>query len=147
MISTDKRRKLCNALLVCNLTFIWGNSLLPGELSGAISDWAKALLANLLPVGEPGESGGFLIRKLAHFTEFAALGALLSWHFGMRHKKKALPLICGIAAACIDETIQMFVPDRGPGIRDVLIDSCGVITGMLLLFGGHTLCKKKLFDH
>ena len=51
MIRTDKRLRLCITLLVCNLIFIWGNSLLPGEISGAFSDWVKSLLAHLLPVG------------------------------------------------------------------------------------------------
>ena len=35
MIRTSKRMRICTALLLCNLAFIWGNSLLPGELSGA----------------------------------------------------------------------------------------------------------------
>ena len=86
MIRTDKRLRLCTALLLCNLIFIWGNSLLPGEISGAISDWVKAILETLF--GSTGEDtpGGFPIRKLAHFTEFACLGALLFWRFGIDRK-------------------------------------------------------------
>jgi VanZ family protein len=136
--------RLCLALLVCNLVFIWGNSLLPGEVSGMISDWVKDLLEGMFPPSDQEDNaGGFLLRKLAHFTEFAALGALLSWLFGMLKKGKCYPFVCGTVAACADETIQMFVPDRGPGIRDVLIDCSGVLTGMILLYLGHTICKKK----
>ena len=51
MIRTDKRMRLCTALLICNLIFIWGNSLLPGSVSGAISDAVKSLLENVLPGG------------------------------------------------------------------------------------------------
>ena len=45
MICTDKRLRLCTALLIANLVFIWGNSLLPGEISGAFSDWVKSVLS------------------------------------------------------------------------------------------------------
>lgn len=144
MIRTEKRMRLCTALLVCNLVFIWGNSLLPGEVSGRISDWVKDVLSLFFSqTGEENPQGGFLLRKLAHFTEFAALGMVLSWLFGMLRRKRYYPALCGIAAACIDETIQMFVPNRGPGIRDVLIDSCGVAAGMLLLHLGHTWIIRK----
>ena len=143
MIRTDKRMRLCTALLICNLVFIWGNSLLPGEISGAFSDWVKQLLENLMPEGSQEEIGGGGLRKIAHFTEFAALGMLLGWLFGMLKKKIAWPVLCGISAACIDETIQRFVPDRGPSVKDVCIDSCGVLTGLILLYLGHTYFKKR----
>ena len=144
MIRTEKRLRLCTALLVCVLTFIWGNSLLPGEISGAFSDWVKALLLSIFPGDglEAPQSGG-LLRKIAHFTEFTALGAALCWLFGMLKKKIYLPILLGVAAACVDETIQMFVPGRGPAIRDVCIDSCGVLTGVILLTLGHTVMKRK----
>ncbi len=142
MTATDKRLKLCTFLLVCNLTFIWGNSLLPGEISGAISDWVKWLLSSILPAG-PESGGGGLLRKAAHFTEFAALGMLLGWRFGMKGKPKHLPWFWGTAAACVDETIQRFVPDRGPSLWDVALDSCGVATGMVLLYLGHSYLRKR----
>ena len=143
MKRTDKRLRICIFLLVCNLAFIWGNSLLPAEVSQAFSDWVKSFLTGMpAPKPVPG-SGPDLLRKAAHFLEFASLGFLLSWLFGMLRKKPLTPVFCGIGAACIDETIQMFVPARGPGIRDVLIDSSGVITGMLILYLGHTYYHNK----
>ena len=147
MIRTDKRLRLCTALLICNLIFIWGNSLLPGEVSGAFSDWVKSILALLFDSDPNGPSGGGLLRKIAHFTEFSALGALLCWRFGMLGKGKFPAFACGAAAACMDETIQIFVPERGPGILDVLLDCSGVLTGMLLMHLGHTYCKKKSLNH
>ncbi len=147
MIRTDKRLRLCCTLLVCNLVFIWGNSLLPGEISGAISDWVKAVIEWLLPGDGESAPGGGLLRKLAHFTEFALLGMCFGWLFGMLEKAKHWPFLCGAAAACIDETIQRFVPDRGPSIRDVVIDSCGVLTGMILLYLGHAYLRKKTTIH
>ena len=65
----------------------------------------------------------------------------------MRNKWKGFAWVCGTAAACVDETIQVFVPDRGPSVRDVLLDSCGVAAGMLLLYLGHTYYTKKKQTH
>lgn len=143
MIRTEKRMKLCATLLVLNLAFIWGNSLLPGEVSGAFSDWVKELLAAVFPVDGPDTFGGVLLRKFAHFSEFAMLGLLLAWLVGMLQKKPCTSFGWGFLVACMDETIQRFVPDRGPSFRDVLIDSSGVLTGMLLLLAGYTIIKRK----
>ena len=144
MIRTDKRLRLCVCLLVCVLTFIWGNSLLPADISRAFSDWVKKMLLNIMPSESPqtAQGSGFL-RKIAHFMEFSALGLLLCWLFGMLKKRIYLPVLLGVAAACIDETIQFFVPGRGPELRDVWIDSCGVLAGVILLAVGHHYFKKK----
>ena len=143
MIRTDKRLRLCMIWLIANLCFIWGNSLLPGEISGAFSDWVKSILAQILPVGPDDGSGGGLLRKIAHFTEFMGLGIWLLWLFSMLGKHRSLALLCGILVACTDETIQLFVPDRGPSLKDVGIDTCGVVAGMILLQIGYGLLKRK----
>ena len=143
MIRSTNRLRLNGVLLLCVLTFIWGNSLLPGEVSGAFSDWVKRILEAFFAQGTPKPSSGGLLRKIAHFTEFAALGSLLCWRAGMLKKSKAAAFGCGALAACIDETIQIFVPDRGPGLKDVCIDCAGVLTGMLLVLLGHTYFKGK----
>ncbi len=142
MIRTDKRMRLCTCLLVCNLVFIWGNSLMPGEVSQAISDWVQHFLfEGSSSASSPTGSG--LLRKAAHFTEFAALGFLFAWRFGMLGKKKSCAFLAGTGAACVDETIQGFVPERAPGIFDVCIDCCGVLMGMVLLYLGHSYYKKR----
>ena len=143
MIRTEKRLRLCAVLIVLNIAFIWGNSLLPGEVSGAFSDWVKEILAKLFASDDMSSSGGGLLRKLAHFSEFAMLGFLFSWLFGMLQKNIRWAALCGFLTACVDETIQRFVPDRGPSIFDVGIDTCGVVTGMLLIFIGHSILTKQ----
>lgn len=143
MRRTDKRLRICVTLLICNLIFIWGNSLLPGEVSGAFSDWVKSILAKLFSGDPNAPAGGGFLRKIAHFTEFTALGICLAWLHGMLQKGKIQPLLWGVLAAAVDETIQRFVPDRGPSIRDVCIDSAGVLTGMILLWCGYHCIKKK----
>ena len=142
MIRTDRRLRICGCLLAMLLIFIWGNSMLPGEISQAFSDWVKDIL---FPgrVGKGLRQGSGLLRKIAHFTEFTALGVLLGWLFGMLKKGKLHPILFGMAAACVDETIQFFAPGRAPGLKDVAIDTAGVLTGLVLLLVGHTLMKKK----
>lgn len=143
MIRTDKRLRLCATLLVLILVFIWGNSLMPGEVSQAISNWVQNLLMDSEADVNGNPEGNGILRKIAHFTEFTALGMCLAWLFGMLQKKKAWPFLCGVAAACIDEMIQVFIPERAPGLQDVFIDSCGVLVGVILLHLGHTYFRKR----
>ena len=147
MIRTEKRLRLCAALIVVNLCFIWGNSLLPGEISGAISDVVKNLLRwclSFLGLPPGGGGGGGLLRKVAHFTEFACLGGLFTWLFSMLRRPAWLALGCGFLAACVDETIQIFVPDRGPSVFDVGIDTAGVAVGVTLLLLLHHIKRKQI---
>ena len=137
MKQTKKRMVACCFLLCLNLCFIWGNSLLPGEVSGAVSGWLRDLLARLLGGTPDGpDTGHGLLRKLAHFTEFTCLGLLFCWLWGMLKTKKwpLWGLLCGAAVAAIDETIQCFVPDRGPAIKDVGIDTLGVCLGIVIIY-------------
>ena len=43
MIRTKGRMRLCISLLLCNLAFIWGNSMLTREMSGAISQFVASV--------------------------------------------------------------------------------------------------------
>lgn len=146
MKRTVPRLCLCSALIVGLLCFIWGNSLLPGQDSGNLSGFVGMLLQKLLPFLDlQSDMGMYLLRKAAHFSEFAALGMSFTWLYGMLSQKRVwslvLPLFSGSCAAAIDETIQIFSPDRGPSIKDVGIDTAGVITGIAVLTLLHTLCK------
>lgn len=153
MKRTKLRLALCIAFLVAVLAFIWGNSLLPGKDSGELSGFVGALLQTILPFLDLStERGMHLLRKAAHFSEFAALGMGFTWLYGMLCKKRLpsllLPLVCGAAAASIDETIQIFSPDRGPSIKDVGIDTAGVLAGIVCLTLVHMLylkIRKKLY--
>lgn len=147
MSPRDRQYRICILLLALNLCFIWGNSLLPAEYSQAFSDWVQALLPIPQAVEDAAVGGSGLLRKIAHFTEFTALGLLLRWRYLLLGRKgwKAFPW--GLLAACVDETIQVFVPGRGPGLLDVGIDACGVLAGMLLLQTGYDLWKRKQPTH
>ena len=84
---------------------------------------------------------GTIIRKGAHFTEFALLGITLMCHLQQLRKRISVPYpwlwawMVGTAYAVTDELHQNFVGGRHPAVTDVLIDSSGVITGVLLVMG------------
>jgi VanZ family protein len=70
-----------------------------------------------------------ILRKGAHMTEYAILGALL-----LRAVGRALPAFAIAAAyAVTDEIHQHFVRGRHASPRDVLIDSIGIALGIWLL--------------
>ena len=147
---TNGRLTVCCAMLGLLLAFIWGNSLLPGHISGAFSDWVRKILRQLLPFlfkNASDSAGGGLLRKIAHFTEFAALGACFCWLYAMLMTKQCRQILyaaaSGVLAACVDETIQRFVPQRHGCLTDVGIDTAGVITGIVLFMIVYHINKKQ----
>ena len=120
--------------------FIWHNSLQPAELSGEASGNIVELVQPVLDaVGVPEEQHSFVVRKCAHMTEFAVLALLWTGCLGEMPRGIILTAVFCLITAGVDETIQRFVPDRGPSIFDVGIDTCGVLTGMLLICIGHSI--------
>ena len=69
-----------------------------------------------------------VLRKGAHITEYAILGALLYRALG----REAVALAVGIAYAATDELHQHFVRGRHASPIDVGIDAVGVALGMLV---------------
>ena len=145
MKRTKLRMWICIVLLCIVLIFIWGNSLMPAEISKAFSSFVRDLLSVFFGGIGGGEAdfGEGILRKIAHFLEFACLGSLFCWLFSMLDKRRVLALACGFAAACVDETIQRFVPGRGPRFTDVLLDSAGVACGIAVLLLCVTIYKKR----
>ena len=78
-----------------------------------------------------------IVRKTAHFAEYAALGFLLTSvfvSFGLKTKLNIpLSFIIGSLYAVSDEIHQYFVPGRSCQVSDILLDSAGVIAGILFL--------------
>lgn len=85
-----------------------------------------------------------IIRKIAHFSIYTIVGLLLMLLCKTYNIKEidrvAICLIIGIIYATSDEIHQVFVPGRGPLFTDVLIDTSGVIVGILI-----GMCSMKIF--
>lgn len=78
----------------------------------------------------------FCVRKLAHFSIYL-IGEILAFGFFDTYslQKKyviAFALMFGIVYAILDEFHQSFISGRSAQIRDVCIDTCGVITGEII---------------
>ncbi len=136
------KKRVLTILILLNLALIWGNSLLPGVSSEAVSGGVLAFLGRFLPVLLT-ETGHTLLRKAAHFSEFALLGLL----FCGRHrltKGETPPHLMGfgLAVACIDETIQIFTPDRASSLIDVWIDASGFALGFVVICTACTIYNK-----
>jgi VanZ family protein len=88
----------------------------------------------------PFDTVHFLIRKSAHFTEYAILSALWfrAWRgedAGTWRSRWLLPaLLLALAVAAADEWHQAFVPSRGSSARDVLLDFCGAAFAQLVIW-------------
>ena len=131
---------LCGTLIGLNLALIWGNSLLPAEASSELSGWLQTLLG-FLPEGELVHT---LLRKAAHFSEFALLGLLMGWMAVLLTGKPYISLLgLGLGSGCVDETIQLFVPGRASSILDVWIDFSGFAAGLAILTLGYHYFKHK----
>lgn len=137
-----KKRLLPLVITVLIMAFIFLQSALPADLSKEESNLIVQALIEFLHVDAKILS--FAVRKFAHFTEYLLLGlslfatvreydpvrlerneqwqrtALLSWGIGALY-------------ALTDEVHQAFVPGRSCEFRDMLIDSCGVAAGVLIM--------------
>jgi len=76
-----------------------------------------------------------IVRKLAHLTEFTILGSVLYTilrryiTYGTVIKTIGL----GMLIASLDEFIQLFSPGRSSQFSDILIDTVGVVIGILVV--------------
>ena len=77
------------------------------------------------------------IRKLAHFSLYTVVGILsmsLMSTYNLKQSKRIITSLgIGIIYAISDEIHQSFIPDRSAQIGDVLIDTAGVITGIIIV--------------
>lgn len=123
------------------MVFIFLQSALPADLSQQESNAIVTLLTGLLPVAP--KTLSFVIRKSAHFMEYLLLGMSLfvtvreylpvEERIGAVRSGLLLPWGIGTLYALTDEIHQRFVPGRSCEARDVLIDSCGVAAGVLVM--------------
>ena len=136
---TVSRMALFAVLWLCLTVFIFSNSLQAADDSNARSLGLMAFLRRL-PFFKNFLSDydlHVLIRKLAHFSEFAALGFAAGGFFAnfgrLRGEKYvSLTLLLMLSTAVCDEYIQLFT-GRTSSVKDVVIDFAGALAGYLFL--------------
>ena len=83
-----------------------------------------------------------VVRKCAHVMEYGVLAVLLWWaRRGTSRRAEAwnwwhagFALVGAIVYAVTDELHQAFVPNRGPSLGDVLLDTLGAGLGLLVVW-------------
>lgn len=131
------KKKYIWIVVICYISFIFFNSLQVGEtsneLSSGITRHLYTLISQILPITF--DTFHYFIRKLAHFSEYAGLGILVTYatHKAPLFSKKQynIFLFC-IFTPCIDETIQLFVPGRNGALLDVFIDMTGFLFAYII---------------
>jgi VanZ family protein len=129
------------ALLWTAVIFLASTDAFSAPHTGSIlQSIAAAILGHPLPELTY-ELTQFVIRKLAHLTEYAILAAL--WFRALRGEERGwtlrwsmLAVLIAIAVAAMDEFHQSFVPSRTGTPLDVVIDGCGAILAQLMIRRG-----------
>ena len=119
--------------------FIFSNSAQGAEethlISGRVAEFLRPLLN---PNGWIEEQLYLkLVRKIAHFVEFGALGVCLSGTAVNLYLAWLWPFGLSALTACADETLQSFT-GRTDSLKDVLLDSAGAACGVLFVY---ILCR------
>lgn len=87
-----------------------------------------------------------VIRKVAHYTIYLVGGILISnciyRFYNKDNKLILLSTIIGVGYAISDEVHQLMVAGRNGKINDVIIDSLGIMTGIMLFLLMKQICKK-----
>ena len=108
-------------------------SLNNAEESKALSDSLAQRLINFLGINIP----KVILRKGAHFVEFAGLGLCLcnALYASFGHRLTPVFALVGtVIYAISDEVHQIFSEGRACQITDVLIDSAGALSGIVIAF-------------
>ena len=127
------------------LIFIFGNSLKDSAASSEQSTAVKEFLLNIARLfGFDGDINTSTLRSFAHVVEFCMLGSclgVLAIYFSRRKTCAGLlrPLSflaaavgVGVFFAVIDELLQLASVGRACDIADVMLDTMGIVSGVLL---------------
>lgn len=94
-------------------------------------------ILSAIPSLHSGLREDFLLRKLAHMAEYAVLFVLLLRAIDVNNrlmwKHYCLAALLAVLYAFTDEWHQLYVPGREGSVRDVIIDSAGIVGALVVL--------------
>lgn len=132
------KKMISSIIIILIIVFIWNNSYQDSTYSYNLSMFFTMNIQPLLIKFDFHPNLKILdtyVRKLAHLTEFMALGTIIYYKFKQIFKthitKKSILLT--ICIASLDEIIQIYTPGRTATITDVLLDTVGSIIGILIM--------------
>lgn len=133
------KKKSCWILVGLMVIFIFSNSAASASTSNGmsltVSEWVRPVL-NTIGLHPETDFLNFVIRKLAHFSEYALLGVLIGLAYRLQPwswMKGKVALLPFFIIPVLDENLQRFSSGRSCELRDVLIDSAGMAVGMMLV--------------
>lgn len=152
-MKTKVKRIIFAILIIVNCIIIFNfssqNSEKSNETSGVIVNKVVDSIGKInikVKKEELEDQVSFWVRKLAHFSIYTLLGIFLineANTFEITKKRKIIICILfGALYAISDEFHQGFVGGRSPEIRDVCIDTCGIIFGIILVIIAGKLISK-----
>lgn len=141
---SDKIKIVLWLMVLLWMVIIFNLSSQVAEASNSLSKGMTAAIINTLKTIVPNietdmRTLNHMIRKNAHFFAYFVLcfGILTALRRSRVEIYKAIiisVLIC-VVYAISDEVHQMFVPGRGPQVKDVFIDTGGACLGALIYLG------------
>lgn len=134
------RKHIWQLILAAYIAFIFSNSLTPAVQSSAESGYVLELVHGILDFWGVKALWltEYVIRKLAHFTEYTVMGILLfqsmkSPDCGIVWIKR-LHRTAVFWIPFVDETLQLFTEGRSGQISDVWLDMSGAAAGLALSY-------------
>ena len=136
------------SLTILCVAFIYSNSLMATHISSTQSTVVLNLIqdaAELVGVS-PKMITEHMVRKIAHFCEFALFGLLLSatiqlWYGNIKAHLYMI-LFLGLFIPISDEFLQLFIAGRTGLVQDVLLDFCGFLVGVVVYIGFCSVSKR-----
>lgn len=132
------------------ICFIFGNSMQIADVSANRSSAVTEVVAKILAVFSVYVEQTALetiIRKVAHFSEYLLLATLICTAFLSANKRLwrnvLNVLFIVLMTAVLDENIQRFIVGRSGEVRDVLIDFCGGLAGVILVLLISSIRRKR----
>jgi len=138
-------------ILIWVVTVAWAGTislLSTGAYAGSVTAWLLGMLLSSLHIHlahSTFEIVHFLIRKLAHLTEYGIFALFLYHSFTLRRPERwntrsalSAVIVAGLFSLT-DEYHQSFVPGRTASLKDCGIDAFGAFVAMLILYAGRRL--------
>lgn len=127
-------KRFYQGLSIVIVILIFSNSLMNAEVSSSQSGLIVSFVQSVLGwfnLSIEANTLSFIIRKLAHFLEFFALGYTMSKGWGL---KTFFNFSLILIIATLDESIQLLSDGRAFGVLDIGIDLCGGIFGLFFAY-------------
>ncbi|WP_017210166.1 VanZ family protein [Clostridium beijerinckii] len=143
----NKRKIIYWFLLIVWMIGIFIMSNQPAQISDSQSEGVINILSaiGINMNGIFGQLTNFIVRKCAHFLEYMVLSLLAFNVFKLYFNIRRVIFVTVVFVffyACSDEIHQLFVLGREGAFRDVIIDTVGGITLILInLFRMHIVAK------